>query len=374
MKTNNFMPKISLICPTYNHERWISSFINSILSQTYKNFELIIIDDSSTDRTKEKIKQFSDRRIKLIEHTFNQGINAGLNDGLEIANGEIIVFGASDDVFFPNHFETVIKTFQEHKNVIVFYPLLARIDEHDAVLPGNFGNYNQDTRYNILKQLFFVGNALPSPGMAVRSNVLKRIYPLLLSLCITQDYQMHIRLLLMGDYLLSKEPLVYYRFRNDNTNISSLTDTTQNRLLLENDLLMDAFLHMTAKQATAIFNEELRELQLTAYDNVMPFILGRLALLSAVEYKRVWGFRKIYSFLGKKSNFELVHTLYGFDFKDLLSLSVVDEIDESAMLFGGIEKFFYKRYRHFLKKRIKKNTSISALKVADFFKIDLSKS
>ena len=91
------MAKISILCPSFNHQRFIADHIKSVLNQSFKDFELIIVDDCSTDDNVAQISQFNDPRIKLIRHEFNKGINATLNTAFENANGEYLMFIAGDD-------------------------------------------------------------------------------------------------------------------------------------------------------------------------------------------------------------------------------------------------------------------------------------
>ncbi len=72
-------PKISILTPSFNHEKFVGFFIESVLKQTLEDFELIIVDDCSSDNNVNEILKFKDPRIKLIQHPYNQGINAGIN-------------------------------------------------------------------------------------------------------------------------------------------------------------------------------------------------------------------------------------------------------------------------------------------------------
>ena len=103
--------KISIILPTYNSEKCIDKCISSILMQTYKNFELIIIDDASKDNTLNKIIEYKkiDNRIKLITNDKNMGVSYSRNIGLKEAKGEYITFIDSDDTYFEYALETMIE-------------------------------------------------------------------------------------------------------------------------------------------------------------------------------------------------------------------------------------------------------------------------
>ena len=101
-------PKISVIVPMYNAERFLRFCITSILEQTFKNFELILIDDCSTDRTLEIAKSFADPRIKILQTEKNLGYPGAVrNVGIDSAIGEYIYFMDHDDVILPNAFETL---------------------------------------------------------------------------------------------------------------------------------------------------------------------------------------------------------------------------------------------------------------------------
>ena len=94
---NNSSPLVSIITPVYNAQKYIAQAINSVLSQTYKNWELIIINDGSSDNTEDIIKSFEDSRIKLITQ-LNGGVSRARNRGLEVAKGEYITFLDADDI------------------------------------------------------------------------------------------------------------------------------------------------------------------------------------------------------------------------------------------------------------------------------------
>lgn len=105
--------------PAYNCEDTIVEAIESIINQTYDDFEFIIINDGSTDKTLEKINQFCDRRIKIINNEHNLGIIKTLNIGLNIALGKYIARMDSDDISMPNRLEKQIEYLENHKDIIL---------------------------------------------------------------------------------------------------------------------------------------------------------------------------------------------------------------------------------------------------------------
>ena len=108
-----YAPLISVIIPTYNRAALLPRSINSVLSQTYKGFELIIIDDGSTDNTEDIVKGFSDKRIRYYRQKHNKGGPAALNVGIKLAKGELISFQDSDDEWLPEKLEKHVRKFSE---------------------------------------------------------------------------------------------------------------------------------------------------------------------------------------------------------------------------------------------------------------------
>jgi glycosyltransferase involved in cell wall biosynthesis len=115
-------PLISVVMTSYNHERFISEAIESVLNQTFPNFELIIVDDSSTDRSKEIIKQCQqkDSRVKTIFHPSNKGISTTINDGFSAARGRFVAYTNSDDLWTPEKLEKQICILQQNPDLIVW--------------------------------------------------------------------------------------------------------------------------------------------------------------------------------------------------------------------------------------------------------------
>lgn len=112
-------PKISVIMPAYNAEKYIKEAIDSILSQTFGDFEFIIIDDGSTDNTCAIIESYSDSRIRFFRNEKNMGVAATLNRGLDLARGEYIARMDSDDISLPQRFEKQVAFMDSHPDIAV---------------------------------------------------------------------------------------------------------------------------------------------------------------------------------------------------------------------------------------------------------------
>ena len=110
---------ISVIIPTYNRAHLIKRSAQSVLNQTYKNLELIIVDDGSTDNTKEVIDSLNDERIVYVKQE-NHGVSSARNTGINVANGKYIAFQDSDDIWHSDKLEKQINTLKQNNADIVF--------------------------------------------------------------------------------------------------------------------------------------------------------------------------------------------------------------------------------------------------------------
>ena len=117
------MTKVSVILPVYNEEKYIRKAVDSVLNQTFDDFELIIVNDGSSDDTLDIIKGFEDERIKLINQT-NQGPGASRNNALEIATGEYIMFLDGDDWYCPDALKTAYEEITSNDTDISIFQII----------------------------------------------------------------------------------------------------------------------------------------------------------------------------------------------------------------------------------------------------------
>lgn len=122
------MKKVSVILPVYNVEQFVTEAINSVLAQTYTDFELIIIDDGSTDRSMTICQQFTDPRIKLIRQQ-NRGLAGARNTGIRHAQGEYLAFLDSDDLWLSEKLDKHVAHLDNSPNVGVSFSRSAFIDQ-----------------------------------------------------------------------------------------------------------------------------------------------------------------------------------------------------------------------------------------------------
>lgn len=114
------MPKVSIIIPIYNVEKYLAKCLDSVLNQTYKNIEIICIDDCGKDNSINILKQYKDNRIKIIKHEQNKGLAIARNTGIKNATGDYIYFLDSDDYIYENTISDLLNIAIENNSDITF--------------------------------------------------------------------------------------------------------------------------------------------------------------------------------------------------------------------------------------------------------------
>ena len=159
---------ISVVLPAYNVQDTIGESIDSILSQTFTDFELIIINDGSQDNTEEVIHAYSDKRIRYYRNEKNEGLIYTLNRGLDLAQGKYIARMDADDVSLPTRFEKQVKVMEESPNIVVCGTQIILFGVDTA---KRFTLFLPEESED-LKNLLFIQTCFAHPTVMVRRQVL----------------------------------------------------------------------------------------------------------------------------------------------------------------------------------------------------------
>ncbi len=127
------MPELSVIIPSYNHARYIGKAIKSVFSQSYTDFELIVVDDGSTDNSRDVLASFNDPRMKVLSQP-NQGAHVGINRGLKTATGEYLAILNSDDYYHPLRLEKTLDVLRTDRQVGLVGSYIEIIDQQGKSL------------------------------------------------------------------------------------------------------------------------------------------------------------------------------------------------------------------------------------------------
>jgi glycosyltransferase involved in cell wall biosynthesis len=201
-------PKISVIMPVYNCQLFVKEAVESILVQTFTDFEFLIIDDCSTDQTREIIDSYSDRRIQFIKKPKNTGYTDSLNFALKMAKGKYIARMDGDDVSLPNRFEKQVEFLENNTDIVVCGSWFLDIKTKNIFKYPEFSN---DICISLIRK-----NVIVHPVVMIRRNVLtdnnlfydKDFEP-------AEDYHLWCRLLDFGKLHNLQEPLIEYRFHDN---------------------------------------------------------------------------------------------------------------------------------------------------------------
>lgn len=128
-------PMISVIIPNYNYSKYISKAVDSVLSQTYPNVEVIVVDDGSRDDSLDILKTYGNE-IKVLKQK-NQGVSAARNSGAEASSGEFVAFLDADDIWLPKKLERQMRKFDNDKELGLVHCSMSYIDPHDRILGEN---------------------------------------------------------------------------------------------------------------------------------------------------------------------------------------------------------------------------------------------
>jgi len=224
-------PTVSVIIPTYNRAHLVGRAIKSVLEQTYQDFELIVIDDASTDNTEEVVKSFNDERIKYLKHDENKGGAAARNTGIKVARGEYIAFQDSDDEWFSQKLEKQMKVFEAASpEVGVVYTGFWRIESNKKIyIPSEKVARKEG---NIHAELLR-GNFVDTPTAVVKKDCFAKVGIFDERLPRLQDWELFIRISKDYHFKCVDEPLLisYYQPHSISADQSNLIRAR--RLILE---------------------------------------------------------------------------------------------------------------------------------------------
>lgn len=207
-------PLVSIITPTYNSSAVIKDTLRSIIQQTYQNWELLLVDDASTDDTRAIVQSFaeSDSRITLLRLPRNSGGLPGVpkNHALRKAKGDLVAFVDSDDMWQPGKLEHQVEQFTANDKLVMSYVLYQVLQDGSLdteVLPAP----KNRLRGYCYRQLYYKP-VIPNSGVMIRRSTLDEVGPLSEDPRIVEDYDLWLRVAQRGQLdFVPEQPLLVYR-------------------------------------------------------------------------------------------------------------------------------------------------------------------
>lgn len=182
------MPKVSVIMPAYNAEKYIKEAMESILSQTFRDFEFIVLNDCSRDETEAIIQSFDDPRIVYVKNDRNMGVAGTLNRGLGMAEGQYIARMDADDISLPARLEKQVQYLDAHPDVAVLGTNVEIFDENGVISTGWSSTDPEQMKVDLL---FSCG--LAHPSVMMRKSVVQELGGYDLDFEGLEDYQLWCR-------------------------------------------------------------------------------------------------------------------------------------------------------------------------------------
>ena len=200
-------PKISVLIAVYNAEKYIQQALKSIYNQTYQDFEIILVDDASTDKTSEILFNMKDSRTFIYRNSENKGLTKSLNIGLKLCRGEYIARMDADDISHPQRFKKQVRYLDENPKCLVLGSWYGRIDSTGQI----WGTKETPTTYENIRKNLLIGNCVGHGSAMLRRSSLVEIGGYNEKYICAQDYDLWLRLSEVGELRNLGEYLYYLR-------------------------------------------------------------------------------------------------------------------------------------------------------------------
>ncbi len=309
------MPKVSVVMASYDHAKFVRQSLDSILAQSFQDFEIIVTDDGSSDSTADIIRGIKDRRIKVEVFSKNRGACVAMNACIARATGEYVAVLNSDDYFLPGKLDAQVKELDRRSEIAALFTRPLIVDERGAPLPKHplvavFDQTNHG-RYQWLNHLFHKGNALCHPTLMIRRacyDELGGYDPRLFQL---PDLDMWVRLCSRFDIDVMPERLTAFRILDRELNASAARPEAHVRTMWEHGQVVRHFRGLAKADFSAVFAGEIGDRGLLGQHQDVA--LGRLAAQTNIASHQAFGLDLLYEAIGKG--------LDGIDAKELSTLA-----------------------------------------------------
>lgn len=322
------MPKISVILPSFNHDKFLLDSIQSVLKQTFSDFELIVYDDASSDRSWEIIQSFKDPRIRAFQSEVNAGPNFIVNKSIfELAKGDYIAIHNSDDVWEPHKLQTQIDFLEKNRNIGAVFSNASIITESGETLKNKdhfystIFNQTNRTKYEWLNFFFLSGNALCHPSILIRKQCYLDCGPYKNSLHQLPDFDMWIRLCFKYDIHVLPEKLVKYRVLDNELNTSGSRPETRIRSHTEHQFVLKEFARFVDSENIFKIFPEFDSYD-RGHDTDSAFVLAQICLESGDFFiRKALALDILLDIMKSPQRRIKIEEVYGFTVKNLIAIT-----------------------------------------------------
>ncbi len=322
---------VSVLLASYNHGSFIEAAIRSVLEQTHKNLELVIVDDGSGDDSVERIRSFDDPRIRFEPWDRNRGMIVAKRRCLELARGDYIAILNSDDVYLPEKLEQQLRVMRDHPEFAAVLTQVELIDENNKAVDSShpfhdlFEAHNRN-RQEWLRHFFCDGNCLCISSALFRRHHYsvigcpdRRFHQL-------PDLDLWVRLCLQAEIHILPARLTRFRVHGNGANASAANRITRVRDLWESIYVYRHYLEIDDQaELLRVFPEacDFADPEFPLRRNEIRFVVAQMALKQAERSPR-WGFfglNTIFQLMADPETATQLHFRFGFAFRDLIKLT-----------------------------------------------------
>lgn len=321
------IPKVSVILTSYNHAAYVAAAIMSVLEQTFTDFELLIIDDGSTDSSRDIIRCFNDPRIRTFLYKENRGPVLAITDAVNSARGKYIAVHHSDDLWTPNKLAKQVEFLDSNPNYAACFTLVNFVDEAGNIQELDEGDHYKNifdqpnrSRAEWLSYFFHNGNCLCHPSAVLRREVYEKFHLLDVNgFWQLPDYLMWIRLCSHAEIFILQERLTKFRLRR--TRQENTSATTFDKLVradlefyfvaqefVYNFTDNKFFLEVFPEAKAYVVNEQINR----------RFAFAKICLDKKMAAFQLAGLTILKNLLNSPANAAEIKTLYGYDEKSFL--------------------------------------------------------
>lgn len=316
--------KVSIVLTSYNHERYIKESIESVLSQTFKDFELIIVDDCSKDNSWEIIKSFTDPRIKAIRNPRNlrtEGVKEAIK---QVASGEYLAIHHSDDLWEQDKLEKQVKLMEEKPEISACFTWAEPIDEDGTPYQEESGFYYDvfeqpnRTRYEWLNYFFYYGNCLCHPSVLIRRELFLKENLFDFGFAQIPDMARWVKICLHHEIFIIPEKLTRFRIQKQGRNTSGSRPDTLVRSSIELFHMLRLYQEIPSGEEFLKVFPDGNEFVCEEFFNIQ-YSLGRYFTRDDMDsFTRLLGYEFLYEVMNDEWIAGEVEKYYHYTFRDLI--------------------------------------------------------
>lgn len=228
---------ISVVMPVYNAEKYLSKAIESVLSQTYKNFEFIIVDDCSIDNSYQISLKYQkiDSRIKLFKNSINMGVGYTLNRAISKSKGQFIARMDADDLMNPKRLAKQLSFFEKNTDIVCLGSWMKEIDEKNEVI----GSRITSLFHNKIYEKMFYEMAIQNPSLMINRELVPKDFEWCKTDGILDDLDLLFKLLQFGKFGNLGEYLMLYRIHDNNLSLINIKKTFNEALNIRKNAVLN---------------------------------------------------------------------------------------------------------------------------------------